>query len=98
MTILAMTLRNHSVENQETEQKSVMPGDFKILRSEAKTYEATQRNQHMSSLFLGCGTALLWAQDAVQVACPNCGSITPLKDFLTSPIWNYRHGGAQSKM
>ena len=67
-----------SFRGKPRDRVEVMPGEFKISRSEEETYDAIERNQYMSSLCLGCGIALVSVQDALQVACPNCGSITPL--------------------
>jgi len=60
------------------EKVEVMPGEFIVLRKEEETYEAIRNGTYMSSLCLGCGKALVSVQDALQVACPSCGSITPL--------------------
>ena len=56
----------------------ITTGNFSILRKEEETYEAISKGSYMSSLCLGCGVALISVQDAMEVACPNCGSITPL--------------------
>lgn len=71
-------------ENQDTykgklrEKVEVMPGEFKMIRKEEESYEAIENGNYMSSLCLGCGVALVSVMDAREVACPTCGSITPL--------------------
>ncbi|CAB9522172.1 expressed unknown protein [Seminavis robusta] len=76
----------------------VMPGEFTILRKPEETHHAIETGTYMESLCLGCGKALLSVQDAVQVACPSCGSITPLNAICLHKPFGIATGVAAAKV